>query len=97
MCANMSVPSVVTPEATINMMMPSFPTEFNPFVYADASQGETKRYPFSLTIGTVAGQKFSLYVAEAQPVTAKESTLGAGLLGCEMGLRFLSPVILTFS
>ena len=97
MCASMSVPSVVTPEATINMMMPNFTTEFNPFVYADASQGATKRYPFSLTIGTVAGQKFSLYVAEAQPVSAKESTLSAGLLGCEMGLRFLSPVILTFS
>lgn len=97
MCASLSVPAVVTPEATINIMMPNFTAEFNPFIYADASNGAPKRYPFSLTIGTVAGRKFSLYVAEAQPVTAKETTIGSGLLGCEMGLRFLSPVIITFS
>ena len=97
MCANMTMPSVATPEATINMAMPNFATEFNPFQYARADGAAPKRYPFSFSMGSVAGKKFTIYVAETQPVSAKESKLNGGLLGCEMGLRFLSPVIITFA
>ncbi|MDD5395240.1 MAG: hypothetical protein PHE17_19630 [Thiothrix sp.] len=96
MCTGFTVANPATPEATMTAVMPDWSADFNPFQYG-RTDGAVKRYALVIDLGTVAGKKVRLEVAECQPVNPKESSLTGGVLGFEMGLRLLSDVQITFS
>ncbi|MEB4590026.1 hypothetical protein VSS37_03450 [Candidatus Thiothrix sp. Deng01] len=98
MCSGFTVANPATPEATITGVMPDWQGTgaWNPYQYA-RTDGAVKRFVFEMVIGSVAGRIIRLVCDEVQPVSAKDASLNGGVLGYEMGLRFLSPITIEFS
>ncbi|EIJ33319.1 hypothetical protein [Thiothrix nivea] len=76
----------------VSMKMSDWETEFNPFAYAN--RATVQRLPFAFSIGSVAGKKLDVTVAEVQMGELSEIILPNNSRGVEFSLNILhNPVI----
>lgn len=71
----------------IQMTMPDWVSEFNPWALADRTTLST--VPFAITVGTTAGQVLQIEVDEVQVGSPVEVTLDGGMLGMELTLDII--------
>ena len=77
----------------IQMSMPDWESEFNPYAYANRTN--VQRYPFSLKLGTIPGKILEIYVAEVQPQDPVEIILPNKTRGMELTMNILHGPKLT--
>ncbi len=90
-CGSFSEAETTTPVGQVTMRSPDWGGEFNPFQMG-RTDGEVKRYSFSIEIGKIALQRLVIECDEVQPVNPAEATVGSSTYGAQLGIRFLSPI-----